>query len=395
MKMVLVGEAWGRQEEIFGHALVGASGRELASELVQTGNAPPITVQRCEHCKALYQIVPRCSHCNRYLMPTGEDMIRYWTQLRSEHSIAVTNVFQEHPPNNDLMHFFDAVPSDLPMYVRGKRLRPEARHHVESLWQELRDLKPNLIVAMGNAACWALLGRTGIMSIRGYIDMSERLGLKVLPTIHPASILRNWRARTVCLSDWQKAKREAEFREIRYTDRWITYNCQMDEIRAWMALPAERYAIDVESGWALFSKTELERMKKYTPGQARILSSQLSMVGFARSHTDALVIPFMTRENTEDMSYWPSVNAEIEAWECVRELCERPVNKIFQNGVYDMTRLGFMGIKCRRPRFDTMIKHHAMLPEMPKGLGFLGSIFCNERAWKQDYAFGESLKRDD
>jgi hypothetical protein len=29
-----------------------------------------------------------------------------------------------------------------------------------------------------------------------------------------------------------------------------------------------------------------------------------------------------------------------------------------------------------------MILHHALYPELPKGLGFMGSIYTNESSWK-------------
>jgi len=206
--------------------------------------------------------------------------------------------------------------------------------------------------------------------------------------------MRNWPMRVVNLLDMQKAKRERAYPECRFTDRYITYNSQISEIEAWAALPAEAYAVDVESGWALFSKTELERIRKRNPWRLRILSSQLSMVGFARSPTDALVIPFMTRENTQDMSYWPDSKTEVQVWKLVARLLETDIDKIFQNGVYDMTRLAFMGLRVRRARRDTMLYQHAYMPELPKGLGFLGSIHADERAWKTDYEFGENLKRD-
>jgi hypothetical protein len=32
---------------------------------------------------------------------------------------------------------------------------------------------------------------------------------------------------------------------------------------------------------------------------------------------------------------------------------------------------------------DTMILHHAMYPELPKSLAFLGSIYTNDIAWKK------------
>jgi hypothetical protein len=42
-----------------------------------------------------------------------------------------------------------------------------------------------------------------------------------------------------------------------------------------------------------------------------------------------------------------------------------------------------------------MLLHHALYPEMQKGLGFLGSIYSNEPAWKLLRGKAEELKKDD
>jgi hypothetical protein len=44
---------------------------------------------------------------------------------------------------------------------------------------------------------------------------------------------------------------------------------------------------------------------------------------------------------------------------------------------------------------DTMLLHHSMYPELPKSLGFLGSIYTNEAAWKLMRRDAEELKRDE
>ncbi len=56
--------------------------------------------------------------------------------------------------------------------------------------------------------------------------------------------------------------------------------------------------------------------------------------------------------------------------------------KVFQNGMYDMQYLWSMGLTVVNPRHDTMLLHHSLVPEMLKGLGFLGSIYTSEPAWK-------------
>jgi hypothetical protein len=41
--------------------------------------------------------------------------------------------------------------------------------------------------------------------------------------------------------------------------------------------------------------------------------------------------------------------------------------------------MGFRVVNCAE---DTMLMHHALFPELPKSLGFMGSIYTNEAAWK-------------
>ena len=62
---------------------------------------------------------------------------------------------------------------------------------------------------------------------------------------------------------------------------------------------------------------------------------------------------------------------------------DSPVPKVFQNGLYDIHRLwrGY-GLAVRNAEHDTMLLHHALQPESPKGLDYLGSIYTNEAAWK-------------
>ena len=69
-------------------------------------------------------------------------------------------------------------------------------------------------------------------------------------------------------------------------------------------------------------------------------------------------------------------------WLQVWRLLGSNIPKIFQNGMYDLQYLMRMGLRVRACDEDTMLMHHAICPEMNKGLGFLGSIYTNEPAWK-------------
>lgn len=52
------------------------------------------------------------------------------------------------------------------------------------------------------------------------------------------------------------------------------------------------------------------------------------------------------------------------------------------------------GLFTRGEVEDTMLLHHALQPELPKKLGYLGSIYTNEIAWKNLANFKEGNKKD-
>ncbi len=428
MKAVLVGEAWGKRESDFQHALVGPSGRELTLELGASGLAPYMNL-RCRKCKNITQyITPQCEHCKDFVWPDEFSLMDHWKRLKSDYSIHVTNVFNVKPPDmcrtclgtsiewvgnrarckvcqtftirmNYLGYFFSReVETDLPPFrsqEASPHLKAEHLHHLKRLWRELDDLKPNLIVAMGNTPCWALLGQTKITALRGTVNWSDRLGIKVLPTFHPAAVIRptGHAMRPTVIADYQKAAREMEFPEIRRRERFLTIPAPnasgIEEIREWLRRPAYSYANDIET-----------------------LRGHISVVGLARSAQDALIIPFRDAHTkngritdigriatdlgfpSTSINFWPTSDLEFEAWKLVRQAEESDVEKIFQNGLYDMSYFIKMGIHPKNPKHDTMLWHHSEFPELPKSLGYLGSIYSNEVSWKQ-MSRTESAKRDE
>ncbi len=50
--------------------------------------------------------------------------------------------------------------------------------------------------------------------------------------------------------------------------------------------------------------------------------------------------------------------------------------------MYDIQYCHRYGLRVNRYAHDTMIRHHALQPEMEKGLGFLASIYTDEAPWK-------------
>jgi uracil-DNA glycosylase len=356
-KIMVCGEAWGRKELLFEHAFVGGSGAELARMLGEAKILPG----------------PKVPY------PSELDMINHWKHVKETEDFSLGNVFSCHPPDNKIEEFFTSVKegglTSLPPLKPGKYLRPEYLGHVQALWHQIETEKPTLVIAMGNTSCWALLGEGKISAIRGTVNMSERLGVKVLPTYHPAFILRQWNLRPIVVSDLEKAKREAEFPEIRRPKRYIITNPTFDEIIEWSSRPADFYAVDIETA------------------SHEIPMRQITMIGFARAPDDAIVIPFVDPAKPK-WNYWSTVTEELWAWELVKNLLTKPIPKVFQNGIYDLSYILRIGIRPTCCGEDTMLFHHALYPEMLKGLGFLGSIYADDIAWKPMRTV-QTLKRDE
>lgn len=325
-KIMLVGEAWGEQEEQQHQPFVGTAGWILDGMLSQVG--------------------------------------------LSRRDCFLTNCFNLRPkPSNDIKNLCgsktEGIPG-LPALVKGKYVLAKYKPQLERLYAEINQVNPNIIVALGATAAWALLRTTGIKAIRGsvaFTDPSLPLGrhYKVIPTYHPAAIARQWTDRPVVIADLDKAKRESESPSYARPERELWLYPTLEDLALYERLhiePATRLSADIET-W----------------------QNQITCIGFAPSTRSGIVIPFVS-ELRSGKNYWPSIDEELAAWNYVRRwLAMKPT--LFQNGMYDIQ---FLWRSYRIPvplaSEDTMLLHHAFQPEMEKGLGFLASVYTDEQSWK-------------
>ncbi len=398
MRALLIGESWGVNEAQYKHPFVGRSGQELCRMASEAGLVPTLMLD----CRQCHKRVPfgYCPSCSTFNPVNFLQMVKFWAQARAA-GVAVTNVFHEHPDKDNEQLFFggrlDDVCLDIPSMAIGSKklyLLKQFRHHLDALFDEIVALSPNIIVTLGNTATWAILGQTGIKKIRGTVQ-DTRFGIKVLSTYHPAA-LRDWSLRPTIVSDLKKATQESHSSTITRPRTWIHTHPTLEEIESWFGVPAKRYSCDIESGTVLFSKAELGRIKKHIPRSYHILTSLISMVGFARSEDQGLVIPFMSRREEDGIldNYWPDQWSECRAWDWVQYGLSSGAELVTQNGMYDYNRLLCSGIHPRNMKHDDMLLSHALFPEMPKSLGYLDSIYRNDSPWKTMYG-SENLKRDE
>lgn len=350
--IVLLGEAHGENEARLGKPFVGASGIELLRML---NEASLIELTETDY---LY--------LSRYYASPKPDFINAIWELHPE--VYRTNVFQQHPPGNKLEFFCGPKGEGIRGFgplLTSKYVRGEFTYELERLGDELVRIDPNLVVCLGNSALWALTGSTGITKYRGSTRLSTHTAsdFKLLPTYHPAAVLRQWELRPTTVIDLMKAAREGEYADIRRPKReiWIEPSLEdMEKFYETYTLKCECLSVDIE-----------------TAGNA------ITCIGFAPQPGVALVVPFYDARK-KGRNYWPDEKAERAAVKHVRKVLEdRRIRKVFQNGLYDIAFIWrCWGIRVFGAEEDTMLLHHALQPESLKSLGFLGSIYTDEGSWK-------------
>lgn len=347
-KLAIIGGAYGEEEEMWKVPFVGTPGKQLDSILEDAG------------------------------------MMR--------HECLLTNVFNFRPgtaAKSSAAHADDlglicgdkgdpAVARGLPSLLPGKYLKTEFLGEIDRLVSQLEEHRPNVAILLGNTATWALLGQQAISKIRGTACISSRLPwLKCIPTYHPAAIQRQYDLRHVTVLDFIKAKREAEFPELRRPVRTIYVAETLDDIRWYKANYLDKVrekVLDIETGF-----------------------EQITCLGFAAGIDTALVVPFVDPRKPGG-NYWPTLEMELEVWKLCAEILSDPKDEwAGQNGLYDLFYLWkFYGVPVPGYDDDTMLLHHSLQPESEKGLGFLGSVYTNETAWKKERPRGEqTIKRED
>jgi len=142
-RVMIIGEAPGRDEDIEGKPFVGKAGQLLDRMVAAIG-----------------------------LSRGSPD---------AESAVYITNILPWRPPQNR-----EPAPEEIAM------LMPFVARHVELA-------APDVLVLMGNSACQGVLGHKGITRLRGKWD--KAFGLPVLPMFHPAYLLRTPSAKREAWAD--------------------------------------------------------------------------------------------------------------------------------------------------------------------------------------------------
>jgi len=269
----------------------------------------------------------------------------------------ITNVIKFRPPENDMK--------------RLNEIGVSLAQSTQELFDELHIVKPNCVLALGNTALQALTNKTGIKVYRGSVLRSSDFKLKVVPTYHPAHLLRqaggevaDYAARAYVSLDYAKAARESLTPEYRVPDRLLTV-CRnsLDLYRFKRQYAAKRQvAVDIES-------------YKCIP----------VCVSFAFSRYHAISVPLVNMVD-EKRPEWIPYHELVQMWKFVSDILDNPRYELIgQNFKFDDAKLRSpCGFRPANLYADTMLMAHTLYPEFPLGLAFLASIWTDEPYYKTE-----------
>lgn len=326
-KLAIVGEAPGQREELLGLPFQGPSGVMI----------------------------------NEFLLKAG---------VKRE-SVYATNVCRVRPPDNDIdkLHLTGFKISDFE----------------EILWAELNALRPNAVIAFGNTALKALTGFHGIEKYRGSILPALRGNFKVIPTIHPASLMHKeadgrmtgWKDATFIQWDVNRAVLQSSFSELRSPNRNL---------------------IVCRSNLELYRFFNRHEGREYVSVDIETFRTIPICISFAFNSVEAISVPLFPNLS-KDLEV--TRTDQIQNWKDVIEIMHDPkIQKIGQNFKFDETLLQTclngtvdFGIRTNGFYFDTMLAFRTLYPELPATLAFQTSVLTEEPYYKEE-GKGYNPKKD-
>lgn len=344
--IVIVGEAWGGEENAAKVPFIGAAGNELKRMLAEA--------------------------------------------KINDSDVLMTNIVPAQPLGNKMWRFFDPA---MPL-IRGLKPSQRVIDGNLRLHEQIAAFPRKLVIGAGNYPLWACTevagsgpcpdfeGRTagikvptGIGNWRGSMwFMDDPAKTKFLPIIHPAAILRQWSLRSTTVHDLKARIPLALADDWRPSNEPIfwappTFTQAVARLLLWLRLADEgqiiRLAADIET----------------------IPSRKLQVcIGFSDSKTFAMCIPFLSVKPGGITSDFWTHSEEVELISLIRRVLSHPnIHLIGQNFNYDNQYIQKEWAVSPLISYDTMSMQHMLWPGTPKGLDHISSLYCHYHwYWKED-----------
>ena len=262
-----------------------------------------------------------------------------------------------------------------PFKKRAEQVGINTQEQYNELMIELNDVKPNIIISLGQTALYATLGKFGkdaIDSYRGSI-IPNLSGIQVIPTYDIFEIQNyitdGWQ-RTIAKFDFRRA---FKYSEIKYEKPYHNLQVVKSSAQLWefinRKIPKEgrfRVGVDIEA-------------RECIP----------VCIGIAFDEVEGMTLPLWNIPGHSTMSDYDLARS----WLLMQELLFHPrADIIGQNFKYDQDKIERLGFRIRRLAGDVMLKGHAINAELPKKLAFFISIFTENPFHKDEGMYEGKLE---
>lgn len=316
-KLLIVGEAPGKTEDETGIPFTGATGEMLNNFLYKAG----ISRSQC------------------YL----------------------TNVVKYRPPLND--------------FTKLNLIGVNLEDCIKELWDnEIKVLKPNCILAVGNEALKAICGVDGILNYRGSILTSRDGQTKCVPTIHPAALFSRF-------GEGSESKGGLDYTYAKLIEADIIRAVEESQTRE-IDLPRPSLTICHSSLDLHRFFQEYEKLDK-AASDIESINCVPVCTGFAFNKYHAISIPLLRKIGNNHLTDMGDAELD-ECWRLIDKQYRR-LKIIGQNFKYDEFKLGLIGFEIPNVYSDTLIKTRVIFPELPdKRLCTISSLWTRHPFYKDD-----------
>lgn len=253
-------------------------------------------------------------------------------------------------------------------------LREAAKHCHSRLTAELNLIKPKVIIALGNASLEAVTGETGITRHRGAVHYSKEFNCLVVPTLHPAFLLRGQeRQSQFVIADLKRGFKLAR-------EGW------KDERKLFLFNPSpseEAARVDQLTSWLRYQQARTDPLTiDVETTKQDAFNAVLKTVALSSLYEDyavAIPLPWSPESNILSNNAWNVIIPELR-----KLFATQQRSKIGHNlTAFDLPVLHRHGLSLSGPIYDTLIISHVLEPDIPHDLGAMVSYKLDVAAWKE------------
>lgn len=239
--------------------------------------------------------------------------------------------------------------------LRAAYVEEEVKKCLPYLETTINEIKPKLIVALGDASLKFLSGnrKINIKRNHGQLYKLEKYNCYLMGTFHPKVILAEYEYIKYMIQDFQKAKQFLETGEATITSTKYVFANDKQKLSEVLDQLSKQvsFSFDIETTGLNF------------------LTDKVLCIGFSWAENSGAVIPFC---NEKGEPFWDDVTL-CDINHVLTNVFANESLKIAYNGSFDVLFLKRLGFKINNFAFDPMLAHH-LLDENAQGMRSLKQL---------------------